>query len=150
MAIKRDASRSPDTGRRQDTLIERVLTQVPATLGGFLTKEVRKCGHRVGFALVDLASGRNTCPHVGTRAKGLPLGAADIGVVERIGVRAILRAVAEASSSSSTRSRRWNCAPRGSSPRWSARSRATKPCSSPRTLTPRTRSPTALAKGCIS
>ncbi len=96
MAIKGRVAITGRPGVGKTTLIERVLAQVPATLGGFLTKEVRKCGHRVGFALVDLASGEeHVFARVGTRGEKVGRYAVDIGVVERIGVPAILRAVAE-------------------------------------------------------
>ncbi len=95
MAIKGRVAITGRPGVGKTTLIERVLSVVPVTVGGFLTREVRKCGHRVGFALVDLATGEE---HLFARSEasgGTRVGryAVDVGTIERVGVPAILRAV---------------------------------------------------------
>lgn len=96
MAIKGRVAITGRPGVGKTTLIERALAQVQATVGGFLTKEVRKCGHRVGFALVDLATGEECLfARVGSGGEKFGRYAVDVSAVERIGVPAILRAVAE-------------------------------------------------------
>ena len=49
------------TGRLEvgkTTLIERVIKLVPLSVGGIIGKELLKCGHRVGFSLIDVATGQ--------------------------------------------------------------------------------------------
>ncbi len=41
-------------GVGKTTLIERVLAEISLDAGGMLTKEIRKCGHRVGFSVIDV------------------------------------------------------------------------------------------------
>jgi nucleoside-triphosphatase len=44
-------------GVGKTTLLERVLERVHLDAGGMMTKEIRKCGHRIGFSIIDLATG---------------------------------------------------------------------------------------------
>ena len=44
-------------GVGKTTLVERVLAAVPLRAGGMITKEIRKVGRRVGFAVIDVATG---------------------------------------------------------------------------------------------
>ncbi len=46
----------PEVGKT--TLIERVIAKLPLSVGGILGKEILVCGHRVGFSLQDLSTGR--------------------------------------------------------------------------------------------
>lgn len=84
----------PEVGKT--TLIERVVEQLQsARVGGMLTKEIRVCGRRVGFAVFDLARGdEGRLAHVHQRT-GPTVGRyrVDIDSVERIGVAAIRRAI---------------------------------------------------------
>ena len=43
-------------GVGKTTLVERVLAAVPLKAGGMVTKEIRKVGRRVGFAVIDIGS----------------------------------------------------------------------------------------------
>ena len=82
-------------GVGKTTLIERVLEAVDLHAGGMLTREIRVCGRRVGFALVDIATGEEgVLAHV-HRTSGPRVGryAVDIESIETLGVGAILRAI---------------------------------------------------------
>jgi nucleoside-triphosphatase len=95
VAIKGRVAITGRPGVGKTTLIERVLAAVHADAGGFLTREVRKCGHRVGFALIDLATGdERMFAHVGSGSDKVGRYAVDSGVIEEVGVPAILDAVA--------------------------------------------------------
>jgi len=58
MRIKQRIAITGRPGVGKTTLIERVLQQLSLSAGGILGKEILTCGHRVGFALVDLATGK--------------------------------------------------------------------------------------------
>jgi nucleoside-triphosphatase len=45
-------------GVGKTTLVERVLAEVPLKAGGMITREIRKIGRRVGFAVIDVATGK--------------------------------------------------------------------------------------------
>ncbi len=95
MAIKGRVAITGRPGVGKTTLIESVLSVVPATVGGFLTKEIRKCGHRIGFALVDLGTGEECLFARAGASGGARVGryAVDVGAIERVGVPAILHAI---------------------------------------------------------
>ncbi len=96
MAIKGRVAITGRPGVGKTTLIERVLATLQADVGGFVTREVRKCGHRVGFALVDLATGQeHMFAHVGGGADKVGRYAVDARIVEELGVAAIVRALSE-------------------------------------------------------
>ena len=96
MAIKGRVAITGRPGVGKTTLIERVLEELSADAGGFLTREVRKCGHRVGFALVDLATGEeHLFARVGTGGGKVGRYSVDSSVIERVGISAVRRAVAE-------------------------------------------------------
>jgi nucleoside-triphosphatase len=96
MAIKGRVAITGRPGVGKTTLIECALARLSADAGGFLTKEVRKCGHRVGFALVDIATGQeHVFAHVGSGGDKVGRYAVDAGIIERVGVPAILAAVRE-------------------------------------------------------
>ncbi len=46
-------------GVGKTTLILDVISTLECRAGGMLTSEIRKCGHRVGFSVTDLATGRS-------------------------------------------------------------------------------------------
>ncbi len=43
-------------GVGKTTLIESVISALPIPIGGMITKEICKCGHRVGFSVIDLTT----------------------------------------------------------------------------------------------
>ncbi|MEN6370152.1 MAG: nucleoside-triphosphatase [Thermotogota bacterium] len=82
-------------GVGKTTLIERLLERLPVSAGGMLTKEIRVCGHRVGFAIVDVATRREeVLAHIHQRV-GPKVGAYTVNLksLEEFGIPAILRAI---------------------------------------------------------
>jgi nucleoside-triphosphatase len=81
-------------GVGKTTLIERVLEELDVDAGGFVTKEIREGGKRVGFAIADLRGPTGTLAHVSLES---PFRVGKYGVdrddLERIGVPAIEAAV---------------------------------------------------------
>jgi len=78
-------------------LVEK-LRRKSVKIGGFVSREVRKNGSRVGFKIIDLDSGREGwLAHVGQRV-GPKVGKYRVCMkdLESIGVDAILRAIGEA------------------------------------------------------
>ena len=98
MPIKGRIAITGRPGVGKTTLIERVLDRLPVQAGGMLTAEARVCGHRVGFELRDVATGRaGTLAHV-HHPRGPKVGryTVDLDSIREIGVGAINRAIAEA------------------------------------------------------
>ncbi|HIP98920.1 TPA: NTPase [Candidatus Bipolaricaulota bacterium] len=84
-------------GVGKTTLVERVLEEVPLAAGGMITKEIRVVGRRVGFAVIDVATGKQgVLAHIhreeGPRLGRYRVNLADLAV---IGVAAIERAIQE-------------------------------------------------------
>jgi len=95
MPIKGRVAITGRPGVGKTTLIERVLDRLAVRAGGMLTKEIRVCGRRVGFAVIDVATGaEGTLAHV-HRASGPKVGryTVDVESLERTGISAILDAV---------------------------------------------------------
>jgi len=96
MTIKGRVAITGRPGVGKTTTIERLLEILPLSAGGMLTKEIRVCGHRVGFSLTDVATGEEgVLAHLHHR-DGPKVGryAVDVRSLEEIGVRAIRRALA--------------------------------------------------------
>ncbi|MDD5264809.1 MAG: NTPase [Candidatus Bipolaricaulis sp.] len=84
-------------GVGKTTLIERLLERLSVSAGGMLTKEIRVCGHRVGFAIVDVATRREeVLAHIHQRI-GPKVGAYTVNLksLEEFGIPAILHAIQE-------------------------------------------------------
>lgn len=82
-------------GVGKTTLVERVLAAVSLPVGGMITKEIRKVGRRVGFAVIDVATGREgVLAHIHLQ-EGPRLGRYRVNLrdLEEIGAAAIERAI---------------------------------------------------------
>jgi len=98
MPIKGRIAITGRPGVGKTTLIERVLDRLPVSAGGMITVEIRKCGHRVGFAIRDVATGETgILAHVHHR-EGPNVGryTVDLKSVRETGIGAIDRAIASA------------------------------------------------------
>jgi nucleoside-triphosphatase len=97
MPIKGRVAMTGRPGVGKTTAIERLLKILPVSAGGMITKEIRVCGHRVGFSLVDVATGEEgILAHLHQRG-GPKVGryTVDLHSLEEIGVRAVRRAIDE-------------------------------------------------------
>ncbi len=84
-------------GVGKTSLVEWVLERVGIPYGGMVTREIRKVGKRVGFAVVDVATGREgVLAHIHLD-QGPKLGRYRVNLadLEGIGVAAIERAIRE-------------------------------------------------------
>lgn len=59
MGIKQRIAITGRPGVGKTTLIEKVIHAAPLSVGGIIGKEILVCGHRVGFGLIDIATGRD-------------------------------------------------------------------------------------------
>jgi len=95
MPIKGRIAITGRPGVGKTTLIERVLERIPCTAGGMLSKEIRVCGRRVGFALFDVATGaEGTLAHI-HHTNGPKVGryTVDVRSIETIGIAGVLDAI---------------------------------------------------------
>jgi nucleoside-triphosphatase len=95
MSIKGRVAITGRPGVGKTTLCEHVIERLPLAAGGMITKEIRKCGHRVGFAVIDVATGEEgVLAHVHHR-DGPQVGryTVDVRSLETVGVAAIRRAI---------------------------------------------------------
>lgn len=98
MPIKGRVAITGRPGVGKTTLIERVIDRLPAVAGGMITKEIRVCGHRVGFSILDVATGETgVLAHVHHR-DGPKVGryTVDVKSIVATGIAAIDRAIASA------------------------------------------------------
>jgi len=95
MSIKGRVAITGRPGVGKTTLIERILATGDLDAGGMLTREIRVCGRRVGFAVVDVATGtEGVLAHV-HRTHGPKVGryTVDVDALERVGIAAIRAAL---------------------------------------------------------
>ncbi len=84
-------------GVGKTTLILDVISALGPRVGGMVTSEIRKCGHRVGFSITDVATGRSgILAHI-HQTVGRQIGRYRVCVadLDSIGVAAILNAVSD-------------------------------------------------------
>jgi len=95
MPIKGRVAITGRPGVGKTTAIERLLGILPLSAGGMITKEIRVCGRRVGFSLVDVATGEEGVLAHLHRRDGPRVGryTVDLRSLVEIGVRAIRHAV---------------------------------------------------------
>jgi nucleoside-triphosphatase len=82
-------------GVGKTTLIERVIDRLGVPVGGMITKEIRTCGHRVGFSVIDLETGEEgILAHI-HHPGGPKMGRYRVNLrdLEEIGLRAVDRAL---------------------------------------------------------
>jgi nucleoside-triphosphatase len=74
MQIKERVAITGRPGVGKTTLIERVIESLPLSAGGIIGKEILVCGHRVGFSLINVATGEEgILAHIHQR-NGLQIG----------------------------------------------------------------------------
>ncbi len=85
-------------GIGKTTVIKKVAELLGERAGGFYTEEIRGPGGRKGFRLVTLNGQEAVMAHVNLRGQGRPRVSrygVDVGAIDRIGVAALCRAMAE-------------------------------------------------------
>lgn len=97
MGVKVRIALTGHPGVGKTTLIQRVLERAPLRAGGMLTQEIRKCGHRVGFSVLDVATGAEGILAHLHQTSGPKLGRYRVNLagLEGIGIAAIRRALQE-------------------------------------------------------
>lgn len=97
MTIKVRIALTGRPGVGKSTLLESLLPSLPQPVGGMITREIRKCGHRVGYAVVDVATGEEAVFAHTHHRNGPRVGkyTVDVAALERVGIPAIHRAVDE-------------------------------------------------------
>lgn len=95
MTIKGRVAITGRPGVGKTTLIQHLVDLLPISAGGMISKEIRICGHRVGFSLVDVATGEEGVLAHLHRHEGPRVGryTVDLRSLAEIGVRAIRHAV---------------------------------------------------------
>ena len=96
MGVKVRIALTGHPGVGKTTLIQRVLERAPLRAGGMLTQEIRKCGHRVGFSVLDVGTGTEGILAHLHQPSGPKLGRYRVNLegLEGIGIAAIRRALA--------------------------------------------------------
>ena len=85
-------------GIGKTTVIKIVMELLGERAGGFYTEEIRGPGGRKGFRLVTLDGQEAVMAHVNLRGQGRPRVSrygVDVGAIDRVGVTALCRAMAE-------------------------------------------------------
>jgi len=95
MGIKERVAITGRPGVGKTTLIECVIESIPMSVGGFITKELLTCGHRVGFRLIDIATGREGVlahihQHIGPKIGKYTV---NLNTIHEIGIPAIRSAI---------------------------------------------------------
>ena len=86
-------------GVGKTTLIEKLVAELSIPVGGMITREIRKCDHRVGFSVIDIATGKEgILAHIHQR-NGPRMGRYRVNLhdLEEIGIAAIDNAISAGS-----------------------------------------------------
>jgi len=97
MKIKTRIAITGRPGVGKTTLIERALERIPLCAGGMVTKEIRKCGHRIGFSVINIATGQQGILADLHSGKGPKVGKYRVNLtdLEEVGIAAIQHAIRE-------------------------------------------------------
>jgi nucleoside-triphosphatase len=84
-------------GSGKTSLLKTLIGDMAGKAGGFFTEEIRAQQSRVGFRLITLSGESAVLAHVKIQSRPYSVGryGVDIGVLENLGVAAIIRAIAE-------------------------------------------------------
>jgi nucleoside-triphosphatase len=97
MGIKVQIAVTGRPGVGKTTLLQHLVDRIPLASGGMITREIRKCGRRVGFAIIDIATHtEGTLAHL-HQQEGRRIGQYRVNLhdLEQVGIAAIYRAIHE-------------------------------------------------------
>ena len=83
-------------GCGKTTLIQKVIAQIPGSISGFYTQEMRSAGKRVGFELLTLDGQQSVFAHVDIRGRHrIGKYGVDIGVLDQLAVPVLYQGIEE-------------------------------------------------------
>ena len=83
-------------GCGKTTLIRKVIAQIPESIAGFYTQEIRSAGRRVGFVLLTLDGRQSVLAHVDIRGSHrIAKYGVDIAIIDELAVPALYQGIEE-------------------------------------------------------